>query len=94
MPCSPDSPYHLTIKVVPNASRSEIGGWLDDGVLKIRIQEPATDGKANKALISFLSKLTGVSKSRISIVSGKSSRQKVIAFDRLSASEWQRVPRR
>ena len=94
MTSSPPNEYLLSIRVVPNASRSEIGDWMDDGSLKIRIQSPAQDGKANKALIAFLAKLTGVSKNRISIRSGETSRQKVIAFQTPSASEWQRLPRR
>ena len=91
---SSSDPFHLPVKVVPNAARSELAGWMDDGTLKIRIQSPATDGKANKALIAFLAKLTGVSKNRISIKSGQTSRQKVVAFERLEDSEWQRLPRR
>lgn len=65
---------------------------MDDGALKIRIQTPAQDGKANKTLITFLAKLTGVSKNRISIKQGETSRQKVIAFHDLSDSELQRIP--
>lgn len=90
----PDDPYFLPVKVTPNASRNEVAGWLDDGALRIRVQSPPRDGKANKALIAFLSDLTSVSKNRISIVSGKSSRQKVIAFERLSDSEFETIPRK
>lgn len=93
MTSSPPSQYTLPVKVLPNASRSEIVGWLDDGTLKIRIQSPPQDGKANKALIAFLAKETGVSKSQISIARGETNRQKLIAFDRLSFSQWQRLPR-
>ncbi len=89
----PPREYLLKIKVTPNASRNEIGGWMPDAVLKIRIQSPAQDGKANKALIAFLAELTGVSKNRIALRSGAASRQKVIAFENLSATEWQRLPR-
>lgn len=90
----PDPTHLLPVKVVPNASRSELGEWMDDGHLKIRIQSPAVDGKANKALLAFLAELVGVSKNRISIRSGLTGRQKVIAFDNLTDSEYQRLPRR
>ncbi|EDY82609.1 conserved hypothetical protein [Verrucomicrobiia bacterium DG1235] len=93
MPSSPTSQHILSVKVLPNASRSEIAGWLEDGSLKIRIQSPPQDGKANKALIAFLAKETGVSKNQISIARGETSRQKLIAFERLSSSQWQRLPR-
>lgn len=93
MPSSPDRQHTLSVKVVPNASRSEFAGWLADGSLKIRIQTPAQDGKANKALIAFLAKQTGVSKNQISIVRGETNRQKLIAFERLSSSQFERLPR-
>lgn len=93
MTSSNDTQSILQVKVLPNASRSEIAGWLEDGTLKIRIQSPAQDGKANKALITFLSKETGVSKNQITILLGETSRQKVIAFERLSPSQFKQLPR-
>lgn len=86
--------HTLSIRVQPNASRNEIVGWLDDGSLKIRIQTPPQDGKANKALIAFLAKELGVSKNQISILRGETSRQKVIAIDQLSHTQLQRLPSR
>jgi|TARA_B110000467_G_C18338696_1_gene501010 uncharacterized protein (TIGR00251 family) len=75
---NPD-PTLLSVKVIPNASRNQIVSWEND-TLKIRIQSPPLDGKANKALIAFLSKQTQLSKSRIAIQRGKTGRQKWIAF--------------
>lgn len=69
----------LSVKVIPNASRNQIASWEND-TLKIRIQSPPLDGKANKALIAFLSKQTQVPKNRMAIQRGKTSRQKWIAF--------------
>lgn len=86
--------HTFSIRVQPNASRNEIVGWLDDGSLKIRIQTPPQDGKANKALIAFLANELGVSKNQISIVRGETSRQKVIAIDQLSHTQLQRLPSR
>lgn len=76
----------IKMKIVPNASKNEISGW-DSDFLKIRIKAPPIDGKANKALISYLSKLCGVSKNGISIIRGEKSRQKTIAFTSLEHSE-------
>ena len=45
---SPDD-CTLAIKVVPNASKTEVTGWLGDS-LKIRLQATPQDGKADKAL--------------------------------------------
>lgn len=93
MPGSHPLDHTLAIKVQPNASRTEFSGWLEDGTLKIRIQSPPQDGKANKALLQFLAKEIGVSKNQISILRGETSRQKVIAFRDLSSSQWHRIPR-
>ena len=91
---SPENPTTIAVKVLPNASRTELAGWLDDRTLKIRVQSPAQDGKANKALIAFLAELVGVSKKQITIRSGASSRQKLVAFKNLSVSQMQRLPSR
>ncbi len=81
MPSFNDSyPTLLPVKVIPNATRNQIASW-ENGALKIRIQTPPLDGKANKALIAFLSKQTRLSKNRISIERGETSRQKWIAFN-------------
>jgi len=71
----------LEVHVTPNASRNDIAGWMDDGKLRIRIQSPPVDGAANKGLIRFISKLTGVSKSKIRILRGETSRDKLLEID-------------
>lgn len=73
----------FTVKAVPGASRSGIVGWLG-GDLKVRIQAPATDGKANEALCEFLAAEFGLPKSAVRIASGFSSRKKVVEADGLS----------
>lgn len=67
----------LTIRIVPNAKRSQIIGW-EDGELKIKIAAPAVDGKANAALITFLAKELDVGKSKIAILKGETSRRKIV----------------
>lgn len=59
----------------PSARTTELAG-LHDGRLKIRIQAPPVEGKANTVLIHFLSKLFGVPKRRVLIESGELNRQK------------------
>lgn len=72
----------VRLKVTPNAKTNAILGWEEDSrasrVLRIRIQAPPIDGKANKALLAFLSKEWGVPKSRLSIVRGETNRLKVV----------------
>lgn len=68
----------IRLRVVPNASKNEVSGTHGNS-LKIRIQTPPADGKANRTLIKFLSKTIGVSKASVSIVKGLKSRDKQIA---------------
>ena len=67
----------LNIKVIPNASKCEIVGFVDN-ILKIRLNVPPVDGKANEKCIKFLSTLLDVPKTSISIISGEKSRLKVL----------------
>jgi len=67
----------LSVKVVPNSSKCEIIGVIEDS-LKIKLDVPPVDGKANEKCIKFLSKLLGVPKTSITIVSGETSKNKIL----------------
>ena len=72
----------ISIKVIPNAKQNEIteGGFDESGarILKVRVNQPPEDGKANKAAIELLAKYLKVKKSAVSIISGETSRNKII----------------
>ena len=76
----------ISVRVHSNAVRNEVVG-LTGGVWQIRVSAPPVKGKANKELIAFLSRLLGVSKSRIGIIRGHTARDKVIAINGLSREE-------
>jgi hypothetical protein len=78
----------LAVKVVPKASKSEIVGWEND-VLKIRIKAVPEKGKANEELIDFLSETLDIPKSHISLVGGKTSRNKKVKLDGISSDAFQ-----
>ncbi len=61
----------------PRAGRSRIKG-VRDGVLQVALAAPPVEGRANEALIEFLSEELGIPKSRISILSGEKGRNKVV----------------
>lgn len=71
----------LTLKVYvqPGAKKSEIVGMHGDAV-KIRINSPPVEGKANEMLVAFLSKVLGVRKSAIQVERGDKSRTKLVAI--------------
>ena len=77
----------LTIRVTPRARKSELAGIREDGTVRVRIQEPPVEGKANRALIKFLSKVLGVNKNRIEIVAGLKGLDKIVAVDAMTAEE-------
>lgn len=66
----------IKIKVIPRAKKERIE--KSDDILRVYINEPPVDGKANKKLIEVLARHLGVKKSQISIVSGETCRNKLI----------------
>jgi uncharacterized protein (TIGR00251 family) len=65
----------LLLHIQPGASRTELSGLHGDR-LKIKIKSPPRDGEANSGLIEFLSDFLKISKSKIFLIRGESSRQK------------------
>jgi len=72
---SKDKNLHLFLRVQPKASKDEFSEILDDRI-KLRITAPPVDGKANKHLLKFLSKIFKVPKTKITLKSGKTGRNK------------------
>ncbi len=67
----------LNVRVQPRASREGIA-LMEDGSLKIRLAAPPVDGAANEALVRLLSELLSVPRSSVEIVSGRTSRAKIV----------------
>jgi len=67
----------LELKVIPNAPRNEIAGWLGDA-LKVKIKAPALEGRANDALLDFLAQRLGIPRRAVSLLHGDKSRRKVV----------------
>lgn len=65
----------------PGAKKTAITGIYGEGAaaqLKIAVQAPPVEGRANSALIEFLAKMFGLPKNRVELISGELSRSKVI----------------
>ena len=60
---------------------------ITGGVWQVRVSAPPVKGKANEELITLLSRLLGVGKSRIGISRGHTTRNKVIAISGLSQED-------
>ena len=68
------------VKVKPNSKRQSIEEQAD-GSLMVHLKSPPVDGKANQELIALLAERFNVSKSKISIKSGLSSKTKLVEID-------------
>lgn len=70
----------LRVRATPNARRSEVIGWEDDAqagrILRVRVAAAPVDGKANAELRDFLAKTLGLTKSKVLLEKGGSSRFK------------------
>ncbi|TSA36615.1 MAG: DUF167 domain-containing protein [Verrucomicrobiaceae bacterium] len=85
-----ETPLRIGVKVVPGASRNGIVGWLGED-LKVRIQAPATDGKANDALCKFLAGEFGLPLHAVTIFSGFASRKKIVEVEGLALEVLEKV---
>lgn len=70
-----DGAIIFPVRVQPRASKDEIAGEMA-GALKVRLQAPAVEDRANEALIEFLAQLLKTPRSAVRILSGERSRTK------------------
>ena len=70
----------MNVRVIPRASRNQIQGVLGDA-LKIRLQAPPVDGKANDALVRFLADTLNVPVRHVRLLSGETGRNKKVFLD-------------
>ncbi len=76
----------FAVKVVPRASKNQIVGMEGDAI-KIRLNAPPVEGKANEALVKFLAETLEVSRAQIEIVRGHASRRKVVRVRGVTAEQ-------
>jgi uncharacterized protein (TIGR00251 family) len=69
----------IAVRVTPKASRNAVE--IDGGTIRVRVTAPPEDGKANEAVRKLLVKALGVAKTRLTLVRGAASREKVFRLD-------------
>ena len=74
----------FAVRVVPRASKEGVAGF-EGGVLRIRLNAPPVEGKANEALVRFLAKELGVSRGSVTLVSGEKGRNKIVRIDGMTS---------
>src|ERR1700761_6854822 len=70
----------IAIRVRPGSARPDVGGE-HDGALVVRVSARAVDGKATEAALAAVADSFGVRRSAVRLVTGASSRTKVIDID-------------
>src|SRR3972149_1270861 len=66
----------ISVRVKPNMKEEKVE--KEGGIFTVYVKEPAKEGRANKAVVDLLSKYFKIPKSRIVILSGMKSKQKII----------------
>jgi hypothetical protein len=73
------------VRLQPRARRAEVVGERA-GALVIRVTAPPVDGKANAALCAFIADRVGVPSSRVTVVRGSTSRDKLVRVEGADAA--------
>ena len=79
----------IKVRVQPRASKDEILGCRGDA-LRVRVTAPPEGGRANEAVIGLLAGALDVPKSRVNIIRGMASREKLVMIESLTREEVQR----
>lgn len=80
----------IDVRLQPRGARDELLG-LRDGLLRAKVSAPPVDGKANRALCRLIAKRVGVAPSRVSVVRGEKSRDKVVRVEGVNAGALSRA---
>jgi uncharacterized protein (TIGR00251 family) len=75
----------IAVRLQARARRDELVG-IRDGVLLARVSAPPIDGRANEALCRLIASRIGVAASRVTMVHGQRSRDKLVRVEGLEAS--------
>ena len=76
----------LQVRIHPGAHRNAIQS-IHDGALKISLTTSPVDGRANQALIAFLSDRLNIPKARITLISGATNRSKTLRITTVTSPE-------
>jgi uncharacterized protein (TIGR00251 family) len=76
----------ITVRVHPRAKRTGVAGRYGDA-WKLHLAAPPLDGKANEECVRFFAELAGTARSRVRVVTGLTSRTKVIDIEGVAQDE-------
>jgi hypothetical protein len=81
-----DGAVIVDIHVVPNAARTQIQG-LHDGALRVRLNAPPVDGRANLELQTWLARELRIPRAAIGLIRGETGRRKQLLIDSAFVAE-------
>ncbi len=79
----------VNLRISPNAKKNEI--IKDENSIKVKITAQPIDGKANKALVEYLSKNFKISKTSIKILKGETSKDKTVLFQTIDSAKIESI---
>ena len=77
----------IEVRVQPRAKKNAISAQTG-GAWKLHVTAPALEGKANEACIEFIARGLGIARSRVRLVRGEKSRNKVFDLEGISEAEF------
>ena len=77
-----DGTMTFTVRVHLHARQTRVVSKLEDGSYKVDVRAPADSGKANAELLRFLASEFSVQLSQVELVTGGTSRRKVVRITR------------
>ena len=80
----------VTIRLQPRARQNEIVG-MRAGAFLVRVTAPPVDGRANEALCRLIAAAVDVAPSRVTVVRGSTSRDKVVRVEGVDDAEVRRA---
>jgi uncharacterized protein YggU (UPF0235/DUF167 family) len=76
----------IRVRLTPRGGRDALTG-VRDGVVLARVAAPPAEGRANASVCRLLAKALGVAPTRVTIVRGRSAREKVVHVDGLATAD-------
>lgn len=87
---SVDGGVRVHVHAQPGAKRTEVVGIYGDAI-KIRVQAPPVEGRANEELVRFLAEAVGVSRSQVTLTRGDTNRSKSFLISGASEDDVRRA---
>lgn len=69
----------IAVRVTPRASRERV--LVEEAAIRVYVTVPPEDGRANRAVQEALARALGLAKSRLTLIRGQTSRDKVFRVD-------------